>query len=115
MIVAVLNRAILEHYLKISREREIKMILGERRSSPSTSVAQGLVRTREILLLRESSRKPLLMHMAHVGMFTKRSESYHLVYTAYQPSIDHACMCTMYILPSCHTPQIEYGKSNRQI
>ena len=49
------------------------MIPGERKSSPSTSVAQVPGRARWIHLLRESNRKPLLMHMAHMGVFTERS------------------------------------------
>ena len=51
----------------ISRESEIKMIHGEKKSSPSTSVAQP-EKAKTLSLYRES-RKLLLMHMAHMGMF----------------------------------------------
>ena len=54
------------------------MILGERRNSPSTSAAQQQPagRARRTLLHRESSRRPLVMPMARMGMWSmKRSES----------------------------------------
>ena len=58
--------------LKIHRGREIKMIPGERKTSPSTSVAQLLgnrARSSQLLSLSQhrESRRAMLMHMAHMG------------------------------------------------
>ena len=50
------------------------MTPGERRSSPSTSVAQQQAGRASLTLLHRESRRQLLMHMAHMGMwFMKRS------------------------------------------